>query len=69
MYKKQRSIADNIAYRGAACFSPVKDTWINDIEAGNFAGWPALSPDRVRKYLHKSDASVKGHMNQQRQNK
>jgi hypothetical protein len=26
------------------------------------------APDRVRKYLHKSDATVKGHMNQQRQN-
>jgi hypothetical protein len=59
---------DTIAYLHAACFSPIKDTWLGAIEAGNFAGWPALSPDKVCKYLHKSDATVKGHMNQQRQN-
>jgi hypothetical protein len=65
---KQRPIEDTIAYLHAACFIPVKDTWISAIEAGNFPGWSALSPDRVRKYLHKSDDNVKGHMNQQRQN-
>jgi hypothetical protein len=64
---EQHSISDTIAYLHAACFSPVKDTWINAIEAGNFTGWPALSPDRVRKYLHKANATLKGHMNQQRQ--
>jgi hypothetical protein len=65
---KQRSISDTIAYLHAALFSPVKDTWISAIEAGNLAGWPALSPDSMRKYLNKADATVKGHMNQQRQN-
>jgi hypothetical protein len=61
---EQRSISDTIDYLHAACFSPVKDTWINAIEVVNFTGWPALSPDRVRKYMHKADATVKGHMNQ-----
>jgi hypothetical protein len=65
---EQRSIEDTIVYLHAACFSPVKDTWLSAIEAGNFSGWPTLSPDKVRKNLHKSDATVKGHMNQQRQN-
>jgi hypothetical protein len=65
---EQRSISDNIAYLHAACFSTIKDTWISAIEAGTFAGWPALSPDRVRKYLNKAEATAKGHMNQQRQN-
>jgi hypothetical protein len=64
----QRSISDTISYLHAACFSPVKDTWISAIEAGNFTGWPALYPDSVRKYLNKADATVKGHMTQQRQN-
>jgi hypothetical protein len=59
---------DTIAYLHAACFSPVKGTWRSAIEAGNVAGWPALSPEKMRKYLHKSDANVKGHINQQRQN-
>jgi hypothetical protein len=58
-----------ITYLHVACLSPIKDTWLIAIKAGNFARWPALSPDKVRKYLRKSDATVKGHMNQQRQNK
>jgi hypothetical protein len=61
-------MSDTIAYLHAECFSPVKDTWINAIEVGNFTEWPALSPDRVRKDPHKADATVKGHTNQQRQN-
>jgi hypothetical protein len=65
---EERSIEDTIAYLHAACFSPVKDTWLSAIEAGFFSGWPALSPDKVHKYLHKSDATVKGHLNQQRHN-
>jgi hypothetical protein len=65
---EQRSISDTVAHLNAACFSPVKDTWSSAIEAGNFTGWPALSPDSVSKYINKADATVKGHMNQQRQN-
>jgi hypothetical protein len=63
-----RSISDTIAYLHATCFSPVKDTWIKSIAAGDFSGWPGLSVNSVRKYLAKVDATVKGHMNQQRQN-
>jgi hypothetical protein len=62
------SIYDTIAYLNATCFSPVKDTLIKVISAGNFSGWPGLSVDSVRKYLAKADATVKGHMHQQRQN-
>jgi hypothetical protein len=50
---EQQSIEDSIAYLYAACFSPVKDTWIKVIDAGNFAGWTGLAQDRVRKYLQK----------------
>jgi hypothetical protein len=67
VYEK-RSISDTIAYLHAACLSPVKDTWIKATSAGNFSGRPGLSVDNVRKYLAKADATVKGHMNQQRQN-
>jgi hypothetical protein len=44
--------------------SPVKDTCIFAIAAGNFSGLPGLSVDSVRTYLSKADATVKGHMNQ-----
>jgi hypothetical protein len=40
---------DTIAYLHAACFSHIKDTWLSAIDAGNFAGWPELSPEKVRK--------------------
>jgi hypothetical protein len=48
------------------CFSPVKDTCLNAIDAGNFAGWSGPTPKQVPKYLHKAYATVKGHINQQR---
>jgi hypothetical protein len=67
VYEK-RSISDTIAYLHATCFSPVIDTWIKAIAAGNFGGWPGLSVDNVRKYLTKTDTTVKGHMSQQRKN-
>jgi hypothetical protein len=65
---KKRSISDTIAYLHAVCFGPVKDTWLKSIAAGNFSVWPGLSVDNVRKHLAKADATVKGHLNHQRQN-
>jgi hypothetical protein len=46
----------------------VKDTWLKAIQNGNFATWPSITVANVRKYLPKSDATAKGHMNQTRQN-
>jgi hypothetical protein len=66
VYEK-RSISDTIAYLHAACLSPVKDTCLKAIAAGNFSGWPGLSVDDVRIHLAKADATVKGNLNQQRQ--
>jgi hypothetical protein len=34
----------------------------------NFATWPSITVENVRKYIPKSDATSKGHMNQIRQN-
>jgi hypothetical protein len=46
----------------------VQNTWIKAIANGRFAAWPALTLDNARKYLLKSDAMVKCHMNQIPQN-
>jgi hypothetical protein len=35
---------------------------------GNFTSWPILTERAVEKYLSKSSATVKGHINQQRTN-
>jgi hypothetical protein len=59
---------DLINYLHAACFSPVKSTWITDIKNGNFLSWPGLTEHAVEKYLSKSTATTKGYLNQQRKN-
>jgi hypothetical protein len=59
---------DLISYLHAACFSPVKSTWIKAIKNGNFSSWPGLNEHNVEKYLSKSTSTAKGHLNQQRQN-
>jgi hypothetical protein len=59
---------DFINYLHAACFSPVKSTWITAIKNGNFTAWPGLTEHAVEKHLSKSTSTTKGHLNQQRQN-
>jgi hypothetical protein len=59
---------DLISYLHAACFSPVKSTWIKEIKNGNFSSWPGLNEHSVEKYMSKSTSTAKGHLNQQRQN-
>ena len=61
--------ADLIQYLHQAAFSPVKKTWMNAIENGQFATWPGLTKEAVRKYLPESSpATDKGHMKRQRKN-
>jgi hypothetical protein len=57
-----------INYLHAACFSPIKSTWIKAIKNGNFSSWPGLNEYTVENYLSKSTYTTKGHLNQQRQN-
>jgi hypothetical protein len=65
---EQKSIQETITYLYACCFSPVKDTWLKAIQNGHFATWPSITVENVRKYLQKSDATAKVHMNQIYQN-
>jgi hypothetical protein len=59
---------DSINYLHAACFSPVKSTWIKAIKNGNFSSWSGLNEQNIEKHLSKSTSTTKGHLNQQRQN-
>jgi hypothetical protein len=59
---------DLINYMHAACFSPVKPTWITEIKNGHFTSWTGLTEHAVEKHLSKSTSTTKGHLNQQRQN-
>jgi hypothetical protein len=65
---EQKSIKDTITYVHACCVSPVTDTWLKSIQNGQFATWPSVTVENVRKYLGKSDATAKCHLNQIRQN-
>jgi hypothetical protein len=56
---------DLINYLHAACFSPVKLTWITAIKNGHFTSWPGLTEHAVEKHLSKSTSTTKGHLNQQ----
>jgi hypothetical protein len=51
-------------YLHAACFSPVKSTWIKAIKNGSFSSWPGLNEHTVDKHLSKSTSTAKGHLNQ-----
>jgi hypothetical protein len=57
-----------INYIHAACFSPVKSTWIAAIKNGHFTSWPGLTEQAVENHLSKSTSTTKGHLNQKRQN-
>jgi hypothetical protein len=46
----------------------VPSTWLQAIQAAIYNTWPGLTTDLVANYLPKSTATVKGHINQQRQN-
>jgi hypothetical protein len=59
---------DLINYLHAACFSPVKSTWIKAIKNGFLSSWPGLNEHSVENYLSKSTSTAKGNLNQQRQN-
>jgi hypothetical protein len=59
---------DLINYLHAACFSPVKSTWITAIKNGHFTSWPGLTEQAFEKHLSKSTSTTKGHLNHQRKN-
>jgi hypothetical protein len=46
----------------------VPSIFIKAIETGNFVTWPTLTAQHVRKYMEKSEATIKGHLNQTRKN-
>eukprot|EP00957_Ditylum_brightwellii_P128002 9761882-Ditylum_brightwellii.AAC.1 len=47
---------------------PVSSTWKKAIRRGYFTTWPGLTEKLVQKHLPKSDATTKGHLDQQRKN-
>ena len=55
-------------YLHTSKFSPVPATWIKAIQKGFFTSWPSLTAKAFGKYLPKSIATNKGHLDQTRKN-
>ena len=64
--KKDKKLQDLIHYYQACCFHPRKSTFIKAIKNGNFIKWPGLTAAAVSKYYVSTEASAKGHLNQER---
>eukprot|EP00804_Cyclotella_cryptica_P004371 CCRYP_006794-RA/>CCRYP_006794-RA protein AED:0.43 eAED:0.30 QI:0/0/0/1/1/1/2/0/589 len=56
------SKAKLIQFLHQCTFSPPPSTWIKAINNNQFATWPGLTADAVRRYLPDSTATAKGHM-------
>jgi hypothetical protein len=56
-------VADTIQFLHMACFSPSTSTFLKALKNGNFATWPMLSSENIKKYLTKSEATAMGHLN------
>ena len=65
---KKQTHQDLVRYLHAACFSPVKSTWVKAISNNNFITWPGLTSQLVTKHLPPLEATVLGHQHKQRQN-
>ena len=48
----------------ATCFSPVKSTFIKDVNNGKFATWPGLTAKLISANLQKLEATIFGHLDQ-----
>jgi hypothetical protein len=60
--------SDLVQYLHAACFSPTTATLVKAIKNGHFVTWPGLTVEAVLRHLPKSEATIKGHMDQRRKN-
>jgi hypothetical protein len=54
-------------YLHAAAGFPTKDTWIAVVKAGNFATWPGLTEQSIKRHFPESNETQCGHLKKQRQ--
>lgn len=57
-----------IMFQHRSLFAPTKSTLLSALDNNHFIGWPAFNKGNVRKYLTKTEPTVMGHMDRQRQN-
>jgi hypothetical protein len=64
---KLPSTRQTILYHHASAGFPVKETFLNAVQAGNYATWPGLNIAALHKYFPDLDKTQKGHMKGQQQ--
>ena len=65
MYMRQNRKQEVTLFYHAACFSPIKRTFVDAIKINAFASWPGLTVELVNNYLPRTGATIKGHIRQQ----
>ena len=66
--RKDKSKTELAQYLHAAAGYPFLSTFIQEIKKGNFPSWPGIESILLKKYLPKSIATAKGHLDQERKN-
>jgi hypothetical protein len=64
---KLPSTRQTILYHHALAGFPVQETFLNAVQAGNYATWPGLTIAALHKYFPNLDETQKGHMKGQQQ--
>ena len=62
------NIQQQITYLHGCAGFPPKTAWLSAIKNGFYDTWPIINFSNVLKYLHEPEPTVKGHLNQCRQN-
>ena len=66
--KQDKSKTELAQYLHACAFSPVISTFEECIKTGNFLIWPGIDILNVKKLLGTTNATIKGHLDQERKN-
>ena len=62
------NLHEHIKYLHQCAFSPTTRTWIQAAKKGHFKTWPGVTVNAIQCYLPKSEATMLGHLDQQRKN-
>ena len=62
------NLQEHIKYLHQCAFTPTTRTWIQAVKKGHFKTWPGNTVEAIQQYLPKSEATMLGHLDQQRKN-
>ena len=62
------NLQKHIKYLHQCAFSLTTRTWLQAVKKGHFKTWPSVTVETIQCYLPKSEATMLGHLDQQRKN-